>query len=281
MTRNRPDTVIKAINSVMDQTYPHVEIIVSDNSTSNDTYEILSSYVSENKIKYYKQDPMTGIEHINRVHDMAESKYYMIFHDDDTMHPEMVQTLSELVEKNNEASAVASNANIIKNGSYFRLAFKEKKTIALNSVDELISRYHKKYSIAPFPSYMYVKNKVNGLRLNYAHGGKYADVSFLSDLASRGKIIYCPKPLMDYYIHEGQDSNKWDFLQYSTLTDYLKKIVSDKNVVRPLRMKNLYHEILRNSEISLFSKRCQFVIMQAPPLLSVILLCRKIGINVI
>ena len=264
MTRNRPNTVLKAIDSIVAQTYLNLEIVVSDNSTNEETSKLLEPYVSAQKIKYVRQVPMAGVDHLNKVHDMVEAKYYMIFHDDDTMHPDMVKQLYELAERFPGASAIGANANIIRNGRFFRTAFQEKRIVVLKTVDQLISRYTKKYAIAPFPSYMYNKEKVGDLRTCYAHGGKYADVSFLSDLACKGYIIYAPEPLMDYYIHSGQDSTKWEFCQYVTLTNYLKKVVREKETVKPLRLINIYHVLIQDKTISLISRRCIFTICNLP-----------------
>ncbi|MGX1572905.1 glycosyltransferase family 2 protein, partial [Paenibacillus terrae] len=54
---NRPHTLKIAIDSVLEQTYPNIEIIICDDSTTNEVQEMLDSYLdSFPKIKYYKND---------------------------------------------------------------------------------------------------------------------------------------------------------------------------------------------------------------------------------
>ncbi|MFD1459870.1 glycosyltransferase family 2 protein, partial [Paenibacillus farraposensis] len=55
---NRPHTLKIAIDSVLEQTYPNIEIIICDDSTTNEVQEMLKdSYLdSFSQIKYYKNE---------------------------------------------------------------------------------------------------------------------------------------------------------------------------------------------------------------------------------
>ena len=43
----------KCLDSIVSQTYPNKEIIVSDNASTDETEKIAKEYVEEYKIKYY------------------------------------------------------------------------------------------------------------------------------------------------------------------------------------------------------------------------------------
>ena len=250
MTRNRPNTIMRAVDSVLHQTYKGIDIIVSDNSTNDETQLLLSNY--SGKIKYLRRTPTfdSGIDHLNKIHTEATADYYMIFHDDDEMLPEMIVKLVELIERHQDATAVGSNAYRVYNGTPERMYFTSKEDIFIDSPDKLMSLYAND-KIAPFPSYLY-KNK-KGLLLNKEHGGKYADVAFLASLCINGKIILCKEPLMNYNIHEGQDSHTCDFVQHMKLVNYLKKICIDKANLNGIRIRYIYAYMLQKTRVPVTS----------------------------
>lgn len=237
MTRNRLDTVTKAIDSVLSQTYPSIELIVSDNSTNNSTYELLSSYFG--RINYIRRSPTyeSGIEHINAIIKEVTSDYFMIFHDDDEMLPEMVETLFKTIKKDNSAAA-ASNALVVHNNKSKSLYYSRRDSV-IDSTDEMVRRYSEGGS-APFPAYLYNKRQISGLYLDWRHGHKYCDASFIVDISKRGCISLVGKPLMIYNIHQGQDSQSLDFIGHVSLTNYLRRRVSNKRLLTGLRLFHIY-----------------------------------------
>ncbi len=54
-TYNRAATIRAAIDSVRAQTYPHLEVIVVDDGSTDETYQLLKSYQQERKIVYLSQ----------------------------------------------------------------------------------------------------------------------------------------------------------------------------------------------------------------------------------
>lgn len=241
MTYNRPETLVAAIDSVLNQTYPNLELVVSDNSTNDETFDKLRSQDSWGKYNYIRRNPpMSGVEHLKTVFDEATSEYFIIFHDDDEMLPDMVENLYDVILRDPAHAAAGANARIIKYGKDSGPAF-EKKDVVLADGEALIQRYNTN-SIAPFPSYMYHRPVVGNIRPDFEHkGGKYCDVSFLFDVANQGPITYVGKPLMKYYIHKDQDSGSFDFLKHVQMTDYLKRKVNRKDLLIGLRIYHIYH----------------------------------------
>ena len=244
ITYNRPNTLVKAIDSVLRQTYPNVELVVSDNSTNDETYNALSSSVAWGHYKYIRRNPsVSGVEHLRVALSEAKTDYFMVFHDDDEMLPNMVEELYKAISQNDSYSAAGANARIIKYGREAHLAFENENSVLING-EALIQRYNIG-SIAPFPSYMYHRAVIAEIRPDYkSKGGKYCDVSFLYDICNRGPIVYVGEPLMKYYMHEGQDSGSFDFKKHIQLTNYLKRSAVCRNMLTGLRLYHIYNNAI-------------------------------------
>ena len=107
MTRNRPQFIMRSIESILSQSYSKFNLIVSDNSTNNCIQKLIEEKgITDSRFKYLKRErPFeSGIEHVNAIHMEVQSQYYMIFHDDDIMLPEMVEKLYGTIKKITELS---------------------------------------------------------------------------------------------------------------------------------------------------------------------------------
>ena len=258
ITYNRPNTVVAAIDSVLGQTYPNVELIVSDNSTNEATYNVLSNLKNWGSYMYVRRNPpLSGVEHLVRVMNEVTSDYFMVFHDDDKMLPDMVEELYKAISADKSLSAVGSNAYAVKNG-------KKKTCFLQNNIyipngEDFIKHYVDK-TIAPFPSYMYNRQLLGELRPDYENqGGKYCDVSFLFNVTQSGPIVYVGKPLMVYNIHPGQDSGSFDFLKHIQLTNYLLRNIDDRELLNKYRLYQIYRNAITRDKSNKIDFRPQLV----------------------
>ena len=246
-TFNRPNLILRSIESALKQTFKDFELIVSDNSTNNDTKDIISKNNYQN-ITYKKRDKyLSGIEHLNTILNEINSEYFIIFHDDDVMHPEMLNSLFSKLATHNDILAVGCNAVVNKNN------IKQNKFFSNLKIDKIIERQSQlieAYSInktfVPFPSYLYKKEIAQNLRFNINNGGKFCDLAFLCEILNYGKIYFISKPFMTYYIHKNQDTSKHEFLDKIKLINYLKNCLIGNNNVKAIniiRSENIYAEL--------------------------------------
>lgn len=261
-TYNRPILVVNAINSVLNQDFDSFEVIVSDNS-SNDETENLISGLKNKRFSYIRRKPsLPATDHLNCILQEVTSEYFMIFHDDDLMHKDMIKVLYAILANNDNVIAVGSNAKIIKNGKRENRNFNRKLRldIKINSIAEMVFAYSLP-SIVPFSSYMYRKEVAHRLRINIEQGGKHADAAFIINILSFGSVVFIAKPLMDYNIHNNQDSIIYDFNAFSKLINYIsRKMEYHRNhpVLKRMRIQNIYGETkfnLLNQNLSIWSKR--------------------------
>lgn len=56
-TYNRADFILEAVQSVIDQSYPHWEMVIIDDGSKDDTQELLAPYIEkDNRLKYFYQE---------------------------------------------------------------------------------------------------------------------------------------------------------------------------------------------------------------------------------
>jgi len=256
LTHNRPETLIKTLHSVLSQSYRNFKIIVSDNSSNNDTQCVIEELLKSRKddFAYIRRIPvLSPIEHFNTILSEVDAELFMLFHDDDIMHPDMLTQLTAIIESDKSIAAVGSNAVKIRNNKasgYFRKA--NHNLLTYSNRSEFISTYLGAEGCAPFPSYLYRSSLLGNTKMNFAKGGKYCDVSFLMSVSDNGPVVITNKPLMDYYIHEGQDSSSDVFLDRSQL---IKEIVSTTQYSRhspemkSYRLYNIFGEIKQRLRI--------------------------------
>lgn len=244
-TYNRPSLVINAVLSALRQNFDSYEVIVSDNSTNDET-ETLISQIGDKRLFYKKRVPtLPVIDHLNAILQDVTSDYFMIFHDDDIMYPNMLSTLHHKVVTYRKIIAGGSNAICENNGKSYLYNSNLKQDLIVLDKNELIRRYLL-YDIVPFPSYLYKRVVAEELRFDINQGGKYCDASFIISLLDLGPIIFTASPLMKYYIHSGQDSAVNEFSEKLKLINfYLRN--SDFKKKHPLlvrfRIQNIFVEL--------------------------------------
>ncbi len=249
-THNRPGLILNSINSVLSQTYSNFKLVVSDNSTNNET-EILLSNITDPRFTYVKRkNNFSGIDHLNLILSEINEDYFMIFHDDDLMLPQMLEVLYKKINFKPDIVAVGSNAFLNKYGiEKSILFFKTKNDIIISKPAELVEEYFRYRTYAPFPSYLYKKTVSDRCRLNPQNGGKYSDLSFLVDILNLGKIFITSTPTMKYFIHSNQDTSSHIFIDKLKMIDYVTKKSKLKRkdvLIKRSRVDNIYLELKKN-----------------------------------
>lgn len=92
-TYNRADSYLRnALESALNQTYSKIEVIVSDNCSSDGTEELIKSY-SDDRLKYIRHTRNIGaINNFNFGVKEAKGQYFLMLHDDDMIDSDFVQT---------------------------------------------------------------------------------------------------------------------------------------------------------------------------------------------
>jgi glycosyltransferase involved in cell wall biosynthesis len=93
-TRNRAAYVTRALRSVLAQTYTNVEVVVSDNASTDDTIPRLEE-IADSRVVLLKQQSNKGmVGNFNACLQAATGKLFLMLSDDDVLQAEAVEELS-------------------------------------------------------------------------------------------------------------------------------------------------------------------------------------------
>jgi glycosyltransferase involved in cell wall biosynthesis len=112
-TYNRPEYLRRAVESCRTQTYPHFEIIITDNSTNEDSKKMAATW-SDPRIRYYKNEGNIGaVGSTNRGVGLAAGKYIKFLMDDDLLKPRCLELMVKAMEENPAAGVAMAPMDLI------------------------------------------------------------------------------------------------------------------------------------------------------------------------
>jgi glycosyltransferase involved in cell wall biosynthesis len=144
-TYNRPEYLKEAIASAVNQTYHNIEIIVSDNCSTDNTPAIVASF-ADSRIRFWQQPQNIGM-FANQMHafKMARGKYVASLHDDDMWNPDFLAKLVPHLEANSELILAFCDHYIIDSQGKINAPGTEENTRAYKR-DQLAQGVYKTFS---------------------------------------------------------------------------------------------------------------------------------------
>lgn len=113
-TYNRPVLFEKTLKSALSQTYPHVEIIVCDNSTNEDTKKLMAKYGEDERVRYiWNPEAKSKAENFAPFERLARGEYLQWCMDDDILLPDKLKKMLGVFVKHPEVTLVTSRRGII------------------------------------------------------------------------------------------------------------------------------------------------------------------------
>ena len=203
-TYNGEKYLEEQIESILNQSYTHIQLIISDDGSTDRTREILKKYEKNSKITIYYQEKNLGyIRNFEFLLTKVENELYMLSDQDDVWKPNKIQdTLKKLEEENadlvfTDLEVVNENLELI-NTSFNRSMNKEhkiKKTIDTKQFEYL-------YNNITGCTIMSKKKWINEI-LPIPKNSKYViHDSWIGLIISlNGKVTYLDKPTIQYRQH--------------------------------------------------------------------------------
>ncbi len=239
-TYNRPEYLKLAIKSALDQTYSNIEIIISDDSSNEDSRHMIEKDFSlYNNLLYFKNEkPYGPAGNFKRCLELANGDYISFLMDDDLYYPHRIETMMDLFLQYREThniSLVASkrilidehgnrlpdnhvNTPIIKETAI--LNGKEFANIMLTNMNNFIGE--------PTTPIFNKKDIQEAFSLNGRSYAMTADMITWIQLLSKGNLIYIIEPLSKFRQHPNQDQKQIN--PYRAAADALHQILSAKQL---------------------------------------------------
>jgi hypothetical protein len=105
-TYNRRELLPLAMDSVLDQTYPNLELLVMDDGSTDGTSEVLEEYARRHpseRYRFSRHENMGQANTLNRGYEMAHGEILGYLSDDDLLGPDAVARLVEVMVANADA----------------------------------------------------------------------------------------------------------------------------------------------------------------------------------
>lgn len=111
---NAERTVRSAIESILNQTYPNIRVIVVDDGSTDDTPDILRSMAAaDDRLLVYRTDNGGIVAALNHGLQFSQADYIARHDADDIAYPERLSTQLQYLERNPDCIAVGANARHI------------------------------------------------------------------------------------------------------------------------------------------------------------------------
>lgn len=204
-TYNREKTILRAVQSVLDQTYTNLEVLVIDDGSTDGTAEIVKG-IGDDRVKYVVLEQNGGQSMARNIGvEMAEGEWIAFQDSDDCWHNNKLETQIEYIKENPQFSLVyCMSMNYFQSGATLVVpAAPLPEVMEGKMIFTLLRR-----NVIDTPT-MFMRKEcflnVGGFDTAYK---ALEDWEFVLRFAKEYEIGYIPEVLMDsYMLNDGVSSN--------------------------------------------------------------------------
>ena len=209
-TFNRPDYLEECLASVRQQTLMGFRLVVLDNASVADYSGVLDRF-RELPMSYVRNETNLGAAgNIGKaMRCYSDSKYLVVFHDDDMMDPRMLEWQFDVLESDPEIQFVSTELAVFDDGDAPPREVWENLSPEVEVYDDTsdLARSLLGGRVLCFGSTMYRSSVLKRIELDLPRFSIIWDRPFLLDAARLGKSALIRAPLVLYRLHPGQDTN--------------------------------------------------------------------------
>ena len=260
---NRVEYLKEAITSALRQTYPAIEVVVSDNSTTDGVKNLVEELAEQDpRLRYVdsRVDEKRGLaKNFNCCAGLAKGKYISYLFDDDCYYPDKIQRMVEKIIQEDNISLVASRRTFIdadgKPLANFRHHVDVSEGIVSGGEAGRRLLLEGKNFIGEPTTVLFLKSAVTELPLSSYFGEElrfYLDVPLYLKLCLQGDIYFIDDPLSMFRWHGKQATfshEKWICIDFFNLVtkSYEEGVFLESEADLKLGLKTwLSHFPLRN-----------------------------------
>lgn len=236
--------ISECLDSVINQTYQNLEIIIIDDGSPENEHKIIEKYAkSDKRIKFIRQKNMglSGARNTGMKHATGEWLYFI--DSDDHISKTFISDLVNAATKNNVDIAINDNivpflGHIPKSGP----ELKHKPGVYEMTPDKI---YHV-FGVVNAWNKLYKRSTIKKLKLEFPVGKKFEDTWFYYILMPQiknvalthgGTYFYRQTPTSIIRTTKQRKSNNWDMINlFVMIWNEYKKHGWDKKILPPIRM---------------------------------------------
>ncbi len=223
---NRPDSLRRAIKSIMDQSYVNLEIIVSDDASPiGDLAEIMEDpMMADQRIRYFRQKKNIGSEaNFKFVLAQSTGEYFAWLADDDTIEADFVKELVAVLDAEPDIVLAMCDVAAVRHKTGERWT-ERLTTIRLDANWPVIKKQFFNYPTSNIFFSLYGLYRTTMLKnIDFRICSRWKDlntsweVPFLASIATRGRIVCIDQVLKTYNFNE--DSTYHQEIKHMSIID--------------------------------------------------------------
>jgi glycosyltransferase involved in cell wall biosynthesis len=228
VTYNQKDFIYKAVQSILEQNYDNIQIIIADDGSQDGTTQIIKKLQSQNPdtidLILHKNNQGVGAN-IDSLYSKIKGDYVCFIGGDDYFLPNKINEQVNFFQENESYIASYHNVNVQDQKPYlYNSPFLGNEHYSGNITEKLIENRCFISSV----SFMVRKEALTKIR-HKAKFGPCNDWLFFIEISMLGKIKYHKEVLATYRRHDNNiTKNKFSSEQEEKIYEYLKSHYNDK-----------------------------------------------------
>ena len=208
---NHEAYIRQAIDSVLAQTWSDLELIIIDDGSSDNSFQIIREY-QDPRVRAFTQQNQGAHAAINRGIELATGRYVSILNSDDAYLPDRLEKLVALLKSNPDAGLAASYIQVIDPSGAplgIKHAYKDLEPwplahpeLSFRAGEDPFSALLTENHLATTSNFLFDRSRYNTLggfrSLRYTHDWDFA---LRAARAAGGKLCIAPQPLLKYRLH--------------------------------------------------------------------------------
>lgn len=207
-----------ALDSLLNQDYPKLEIIISDNASSDSTPEICRRYIEKDpRVKYYRSEENLGATwNFNRVFELSSGKYFMWAACDDKRESTFVSECVKKMEQCPDAVLCQAHTAMYIEGRNELLCVG--CLDSFDGVNGVVARYRETLKSFPATAIYGLYRSIAIRKTQMLKKSMATDLAFIQELSILGRFVQVPKVLFNYFGRE-----KWNTVHQDYYVIYGEK----------------------------------------------------------
>lgn len=248
-TYNHEKFIGQCIESVLSQTYPHWEMIIIDDGSTDKTPDIIIKYKDE-RIKYIKQDNV-GIYNLQKTYNkalmLAKGELIAILEGDDFWPPDKLQRQISAFDDESVVLTCGGAGRVNSNGKLIFTNLRSLKQLKGRSQEEILRRLILGCFIVSCTAICSKKALIKIGGFKQPHNAPYVDFPTWLELATMGKIEVLADGLYGFWrFHPDQITLQHKNTMYSSTKDIQIDFYNNLSKDTKKRMNLTINEIEKN-----------------------------------